>query len=158
MIKIEKVGDWKKVELLISNLVKTFTLVRREHLGKLSTKGLEIVLGHFDDQDLNWEPLGDPYKEWKAKQGLSTDTLMATKRYRESIEAKTNVEQAGIGVRLGEMTLSGEEMDMIAMVHEYGSRGHGIPERPLWQPSFNELMEWWESEGFPAYDIIKILT
>ena len=158
MIKVVKTGEWQKVELLLRTLVNVFTKVRREHLQKLSAKGLEIVLGHFDDQDLNWEPLGDPYKAWKAKQGLSTDTLMATKRYRESIEAKTNVEQAGIGVRLGAMTLSGEEMDMIAMVHEYGSRGHGIPERPLWQPSFNGLMEWWEGEGFPAYDILKQLV
>lgn len=155
-MKLKLTGDWKRVAKIISNLYRIFTAVRRNHLKAVSERGLDIVLSHFDAQDLNWEPLGDPYKVWKAKQGLSTDILVASKRYRESITSGTDDETAWVGVPNGERNDVGEEIAMIAAVHEYGSRGNNIPERPLWQPSFDELMKWWEDElGFPANDVLE---
>jgi len=157
-MKIEMTGDWKRVMRIISNLYRIFVAVRRRQLEEIGREGLNVVLGHFDAQDLNWEPLGDPYKAEKAKKGLSTDTLKATLRYQQSITTGGNDETVWIGVPQGERNDAGEEIAMIAAVHEYGSMGNNIPERPLWQPSFDELMKWWESElGHPAQEVIERL-
>lgn len=72
--------------------------------------------------------LSDAWLARKVKQGLDTRTLMATRRYYESIEAK-KVEPGVWGVVCNDLELR----DRL----EYGTK-RGMPPRPHWGPVLTE--------------------
>lgn len=152
-----KTGDWNKALRTMKNLRSVIERIRRDALQALGEKGMEIVIGHLMAQDLNWEPLSDEYKQQKAARGDSTDMLIASRSYVDSIATGGDDSSVWIGVPEGARNEAGEELALIAAVHEYGSMSRNIPDRPLWSPALQELLDWWEKDGLPAEKIIEEL-
>jgi len=156
--EIRMVGDWQKVALLIQNMAMEMEKAKITSLQRFGLKMEEVVLNHISMQDMGWKPLDPKYIESKVRKGLSENILVATSDYFNAIQSWVDKDSQTtyIGVKKGKIDKDGNEIGDIAQVHEYGSMSGKIPKRPLWEPSFKDVKEWYyRSDHTPDKIFIK---
>lgn len=126
----------KVIEVFSKSLFKVTEVSTLRAASRLHTYILDVL----DTQSYNWKPLSAAYKKRKEKKGLDTRILLATHEYRDSIFYKENKDgSVVVGVPNKIHQDSGLHFNMLARIHEFGSKKVGIPARPLWRPA----MSWW---------------
>jgi len=148
---IVRTGDWNKVGNIVSNLSKIAVESRDIALKNFALKGEAVAKQHISNQDLGWVPLKVETINQKVKKGLSTNILISTSTYFQSITSKVVNKTAYAGVVRGVMSGDGKtQLVDIAPVHEFGSSSARIPARPLWKPTLQECLEWSVKNNNPA--------
>jgi hypothetical protein len=141
-MSFKKVGDWGKVTFLIGQLEEELTRAQLLSLKRFGLKVEAVAKTHISRQDLKWEALKPVYLARKVKQGMSENTLVATSSYFNSITSFVMLDSVYAGVRKEAKNKTGQNLADIAAVHEYGSKSGNIPARPLWKPTFQEVIIW----------------
>lgn len=139
---LERVGDWKKVTKLISNLQKDLESAQSISLKRFSVKAEAIAVTHISKQDLNWKSLKASTISSKIRKGYSENILVASGLYFQSITGYVIKDTVYVGVKRNIKTKDGVSLTNIAEVHEFGSRSGRIPARPLWRPTMQEVLKW----------------
>lgn len=153
---ISKIGDWKTIAKMVRNLRKDFKEARKKSLKAVGDKTLSELRGHIERQDLPWKPLSEKYLRQKAAKSQPLDTLYATGQLRDSITIIHKEGKVFIGIPKGARTKDGgDDLTIIAAVHEFGSDGRGIEARPLFQPTFADVQKWNKAKNSPAKHIMK---
>ena len=152
---LKKVGRWGAVKKLGNSLKKLAGQSQKETLEKAHKKAYEIVVNHMDRQDLAWEPLAESTIAQKARDGYSTDILIRTRLYRESIESGVEGDASYVRVNPSATTRKGDSLTLIAAVHEFGSYANGIEARPLWAPSKREFEAWQRENNRPDMGLLE---
>jgi len=155
-MSMKKFGAWEQVEGLIGKLSKTFKDAQQETLKKVGLFAEGKAKKHMSAQDLGWIPLKPETLKNKQRNNHSTNTLVMTSAYFQSITSWVQGDRAYAGVKKVVRNDQGEEIANIAKIHEFGSRKAGIPARPLWQPVFKEALEWLDNNS-PEELVIKKL-
>jgi hypothetical protein len=151
--RMDKVGDWSKVGLLVKNLPMELKAAQVTALKHWGLKAEGIAKKHISAQDLSWAALSPAYLAAKVRAGHSENTLVATSSYFQSITSWVDVTkmESYAGVKKTAKDEDGNIIADIAATHEFGSVAANIPARPLWQPTFEETMEWFlQSDSRPA--------
>lgn len=149
---IQKVGDWEKVERLINNIKPEMVASKNLSLKRWGLKAEAVAKKHISMQDLNWVQLKPETLATKLRKGYSENILVQTSTYFQSI---TSWQDATInntvyaGVKKQARGKDGEIIADIAATHEYGSKSGRIPARPLWQPTFDEVVRWHFASNTP---------
>lgn len=157
---VSKFGDWDKVTRLIDSLDKECKKVQKKCLMRWGLQAERISKQHITNQDLNWTALKIDYVEWKKRQtkpNLSEKILIATGSYLQSITSYVINDTVYVGVRKSAKDDKGNDIALIARVHEYGYHSLGIPERPLWKPTLEETLQWHVANNDPAKMLIDNL-
>ncbi len=135
-------GPWKNLEnglngfgLKLTSRLQLATLQNAETVRK-------VLVKHLQNQDLSWKPLDPAYLASKKKRGLSTATLIATSQLMQSITTELSGDRlsAFVGVLRSGKRNDGEPPVLIAEIHEFGSGARNIAARPLFRPTFKEVM------------------
>ena len=151
---IRRVGEWRQAMRLATRLAIEMEKARKQSLMQYGLKVEAIAKGHISNQDLRWQELATQTLERKIRKGYSTNILVETSSYFQAITSWVMNDTALIGVRRVAVNSDGEEIANIARVHEYGAGN--IPARPLWQPTFEESLEWFgNSDSTPAKIFMK---
>lgn len=145
-IKFELFGQWGRAMRIFAKLGPDVKQSSINAQTKVADEIVKRVKGHLRNQDLGWKRLDPDYAARKAEAGVSGKTLMAYKKYYESIKTWTSGSRSlvMIGVKRGiyTRTLGGKrsrlEVATIAALHEF-STGKRLPRRPLWNPTIAEM-------------------
>jgi hypothetical protein len=141
-MKTKKIGDWDKAVKAAMEVKSLMEKEKEKVLAEFAEKGLELLKGHIDAQDLPWRPLSDAYLEQKAEEGSALETWVRSQNLYDSLAAITKKGMSFAGVPEGEQTTDGKKMTAIAMIHEFGALSVGIYERPLFRPTMEEMKTW----------------
>ncbi len=147
----KKVGNWEKVARLIKAIKPEMIAARNESLQRWGLKAEGLAKKHISMQDLNWKPLKPETLAAKIRAGYSTNILVQTSTYFQSITSWADLTGGMVfaGVKKQARDKEGNVLADIAAVHEYGSVSGKIPKRPLWQPTFEEVMVWHIAKNQP---------
>ena len=141
-IRVDRVGDWAGVANMVAHLTEEMNKAKELSLKRWGLKAERVSKMHISSQDLGWKPLTPAYKATKIRKGLSENILVATSSYFQSITSFVEGDTVYAGVKKEVKNKDGEVIADIAKLHEYGSQSGQIPARPLWQPTFSEVIEW----------------
>ena len=142
---IKKIGDWASVTAVVGNLAKEMEAARQVSLKRWALKAEAISKTHMSKQDLGWQPLAASTIAAKARKGDSSLILIATSDYFLAITSWVTDGVAYAGVRKQIRNSKGQVLADIARVHEFGRLDGSIKARPLWQPTFKEVLAWYKS-------------
>ena len=136
-------GDWGRIDRTLSGVARNLKSETSRAIGRGLKKVERKILSHIDEQDLDWQPLSEKYKEQKESKGLSPDTLRASNAMYQSITTdQPNAWEGMVGVKRGVKTRDGEEVTDVALIHEQpDDDGTIIPARKLWAPTFEEVKD-----------------
>jgi len=140
---VEFSGDWAALNRVLNEASPKMKAESRKAIGR-QLKLIEAkVLGHIDEQDLEWEPLSPAYAKYKERKKLSPDILRASNQMYSNITTYQGDSYSGaVGVKRGVKTKDGEDVTDIALIHEQpDDDGEKIPARKLWKPTFDEMKE-----------------
>lgn len=132
-------GDWDKAQKFLGNLPRIMDEVAHRVAVKTGLMGEAIAKRYLGGQSLNWTPLAEKSLKAKKRKGHSDAILIATSSYFQAITTWNDKDGAYVGVKRTAKNRDGEVIANIAAVHEYGSLVRGIPARPLWQPTLDQL-------------------
>ena len=155
--KFRKTGDWRKVNMMTRSIQAEMEKSRMLSLKRFGLKVEAVAKMHISNQDLGWAPLNPKYLAQKIKKGLSNNILVATSSYFQSITSYVILDTSYTGVKKHVTEKDGTFVADIAKLHEYGSDSSGIPARPLWKPTINEVMVWHVSHNSPAKYLVQSL-
>lgn len=155
--KFKKIGDWDKVNEIIAKVASKIEQAKESFVKELGDNTLQKLKGHIEAQDLAWRPLSKAYLDLKESQGYPSDTWVRTGKLYDSLSIIKIQQGVCVGVPEGEKTEDGEEMSMIAAVHEFGALSVGIFERPLFRPTMEEMIAWIEEQN-PIQEVIDGLA
>lgn len=156
--KLDKVGDWNKIGLLIQNMPMELKKAQVTALKHWGLKAEAIAKKHISAQDLGWKPLKPETISAKVRAGYSENILVATSSYFQAITSWVDTKEmkAHAGVKKTAKDADGNMIADIAAVHEFGSESGNIPKRELWHPTFKETLEWFKkSNSRPAIIFAK---
>lgn len=147
-----RVGDWDKCESLIHNLGRECVDAKNTSLKRFGLKAEAIAVGHISKQDLGWKALSPAYLAKKIREGFSENILVRSSSYFQAITSWLPPDGVSvyIGVTKDAKNKEGQILADIAAVHEYGSTTAKIPARPLWQPTYKEVIAWHKAHNNPA--------
>lgn len=148
-----KIGKWEQVQMIARVLGKEMEVSQMLSLRRFGLKVEAIAVAHLSSQDLNWVPLKPATLAAKLRRGESEKILIATSSYFQSITSYVIGDTAYAGVKKGIRNSKGEIISDIAILLEYG--GGNIPARPLWQPTFKEVMLWHVSNNTPESILVE---
>lgn len=155
MSSFQKTGDWDKAARLIKALHLEWEKAKDISLKRWALKAEGVSKMHISAQDLGWQALKAETISRKVKKGYSENILVQSSDYFQAITSWVIQDPDGggtayAGVRKSAKNAEGEEIGMIAKVHEFGSASGTIPARPLWRPTFDEVINWFDkSESTP---------
>lgn len=155
---MKKIGEWNKVKNLIGNLAYEMKKAQIISLKQWSLKAEGIAKGHMSSQDLGWTDLQPSTLANKVRKGLSSNILIATSDYFQSITSWVDEGEytAYAGVDKKARNAEGEVIADIAAAHEFGVDSINLPDRPLWRPTFAEVMKWYkQSDSRPDIIFVK---
>ncbi|QQO97567.1 hypothetical protein Molly3_80 [Maribacter phage Molly_3] len=133
----------KKVRALkkLANLNEEFV---EENIKAFAEMFYNRLMLHIENQDLGWRPLSTDYLEWKRSEGKSTKIWVKDGVLQKEIKLMriTDENLWFVGID-GTATYPDSDIpvSMIAAVMEYGSPSKGIPARPLFRPSRQEVIK-----------------
>jgi len=140
-----KLGDWGKLKMASTSLAKDLKKAEVMALKKIGLKGETVAKEYILSQPSSWQPLNAEYKKWKEANKRSNKTLISSSSYLQSIthkiDARAMVAYAGVTKKTTHKESKRPMMD-IAKVHEFGSKGQGIPARPVWRPTLALVKKW----------------
>ena len=139
---LKKIGNWAKAAKVVANLKKEHERIKEDFLDLVAEKGLDIVVGHIDKQDLPWRPLSESYLMEKRAQGYQSEIYIRTKKFYDSLAIKKFKNGRFVGIPKGIQTDKGDKMEDLARIHEFGALSVGIYARPLFGPSATELEDY----------------
>lgn len=140
---LNRIGDWERVGNLVANINKEMVAARDLSLKRFGLKVEAVAKGHMSSQDLGWTPLKPLTVARKLSKGQSEDILIATSTYFQSITSWVDGDSVMAGVKKAAYSDDGKtELADIAAVHEFGSKSGKLPARPLWTPTFEEVIAW----------------
>jgi hypothetical protein len=142
MIKIEKVGEWDAVQELVDSLQAKLAKVQAAVIRKFGLEAVKKVVAHIHAQDLPYEPLSDGYIEQKQAEGSPTDFYNRTGKFKDNIVALESKDGVAVGLDKSARTDGGELYSDIAAILEFGSQANGLPARPLFTPTLQEMLVW----------------
>lgn len=151
------VGDWSGAKSMIKGMPRNFKTAMRQALPKVGLKGERIAVKFIQTQELGWEPLSEKYLAFKLRSGKSEKIYVKESDYMQAITSKVEKDSVFIGVIKKVYNEKGDEIADIALTLEYGSEKRGIPARPLWRPTYDELKSWLQREKFFAKEIVNHL-
>jgi hypothetical protein len=115
-------------------------------------------VNHLANQDLGWKDLSESYKavkerkfkkraakvrKSKRKDAPVQKILIDTSTLFQSITSFAKDGKVHVGVPAGDKYADGgKSLAYVAAVHEFGVESRGIPARPLFKPSRDELKQW----------------
>ncbi len=136
-------GDWDRLSKVLDRAANGFKSEQAKALGRSLKRIERTVLGHIDNQDLDWEPLAEAYADRKMARNLSPDILRATNEMYQNITTAQPTAWTGmVGVQRGVKSKDGDDVTDIALIHEQpDDDGKIIPARKLWQPTFEEMKD-----------------
>ncbi len=138
MSTVKKFGAWN----IVANQLKKQSIHIKVAVDKGFTKvaltGERIVLEHIQNQDLDWEPLQETYREKKRKQAYSDSIYVKTGSYFNEIKGWHDRKRVYVGIPKGAINSDGNSLETIGQTLEYGSNKLNIPPRPLMEPSMEE--------------------
>lgn len=137
-MKVEKDGDWDKVNTLVNNLQKELKMSQLLALKRMGLLAEKIAVTHISKQDLGWKSLSSNTISEKIRLGYSEDILVRTSTYFQSITTYVKEDVSYTGVRKNVTDDNGNVVADIAAVHEFGSVSANIPKRELWKPTMKE--------------------
>lgn len=153
------IGDFDEFKRFGNEILKSMEKAREIALKRAGLKGEAIAKLHISNQDLNWVLLEPKTIATKIRKGYSENILVATSSYFQSITSWADKERCYVGVKKTAKDAEGNVIADIARTHEFGSKAAGIPERPLWRPTYAETLQWWQKEeNSPAYIFKQIIT
>lgn len=155
--KFEKFGDWNRAMLIIKRLKKEAEKAVKKSLQMVGEKGVEISKGHLTNQDLAWKPLKESTINAKVARGDDPRILVSSNRYYQAISSQVSGNGVFAGIKKGEITERGDDLTLVAAVHEFGALSIGIEARPLWQPTLMESIGWAKDEANPAKILLEAL-
>jgi len=133
-------GDWAKTQRIMSSMPKFISVLRKRIVQVLASRYYDALKHHLESQDLPLAPLNDWYRQWKEKHGLDSRILIATGELMDNIKIyDIAIGKAFIGIKGGKQHKGGIDMALLALIHEYGSVERGMPARPLYRLTFEEL-------------------
>lgn len=134
-------GDWSSLKRVLDSASPTLRKESGRRIGRLLKTTEAKVLSHLDDQDLDWTPLNEGYKEAKERKKLSPDILRRTNQMYSNITTAQEDDYSGaVGVKRGVKSKDGGDLTDIALIHEQPDNdGKKIPARKLWKPTFDEV-------------------
>lgn len=147
-MSMQRTGAWGQVANLIRNIGPEMRMAKRDSLYRFAAKTEAIAVTHISAQDLGWKRLKAATIRRKKKKGFSTNILVETSTYFQSITSWVANDTAYIGVKRGVYEPDGTEVANIAAIHEFGAGA--IPARPLWKPSLNEALIWHTNNNLPS--------
>lgn len=130
MINLRLTGNWIGARNGLASLPLILHSSSMWGQRKAAEKLVKIVKGHINNQDLNWAPLSSSTNSGDPR------ILVDTQAYLNSIKAWRQNYVYNVGVPLSAYNHRGISISEIATRHEYG---FGVPQRPLWIPSVQEL-------------------
>ena len=145
--KFERFGDWDAILAKLNKMTEAIGKAMEEVFDELGQEGENKLKAHLEDQDLGWDALSPAYLESKSNDGYGSDTLIRSRKMYDSITYKSGSGGTWMGIPEGEQTETGQEMSMIAAVHEFGAKSVNIDPRPLYAPTMEELKVWLKKEG-----------
>lgn len=135
-ISFEKVGGWKKADILMDNLNPALIASQMWGERKVAEMLLRIVKGHLKNQDLGWQALS---RDTLFKKRGDGRVLVWTESYLNSIKTWQQKGVRFVGVNKDAThPETGNPIWQIAQIHEYKSYNGG-PYRALWGPSYEEI-------------------
>lgn len=154
-----KIGDWDKIKRITGALAKEMENARKISLKRWGLKAEGLAKTHISKQDLNWKPLEPETIAQKIRKGYSENILVATSSYFQSITSWSDGESAYAGVKKTAKDTEGNVIADIAAIHEFGSKSGKIPARPLWKPTLDETMEWFDKkENQPTAIFMQLIS
>jgi len=138
---VELTGDWAALKRVLHSAAPKVKSESRRTIGRQLKLVEAKVLGHIDQQDLEWQALSEKYAAKKEKKGLSPDILRASNQmYQNITTALINDFSGAVGVKRGVKEKNGQDVTDIALIHEQPKDdGKKIPPRKLWKPTFEEM-------------------
>ena len=92
-------------------------------------------------QKYDWEPLTEGYAKYKERKGLDKRILIATGDYvKRGIVMRVSSGFVFVGPKEGTHEPSGLPYEVLAKIHEYGTKDGRIPARPLYRPVLSVLL------------------
>lgn len=135
-------GDWAKAKRLFNQLPTNLKSISAESQKLIAEKYVRAVRSHLRNQDIpGWTPLSYKYASRKLKDIGSTDMLIASWDYYNSIKAWRERNVYYTGVPISETYRNGIKIARVAAIHESWSTIPGRPHRPLWSYTFNNDMK-----------------
>lgn len=136
-----KIGDWEKLDRLLSGFGQRFKRNVRRATDKNGRLLESTVVGHFENQDLPWPSLTPGYRKRKIREGYSEQILIRTSTLSQNIRYHRQSWNEGfVGVARNVMTSDGQSLVNIGAVHEFGTRDGRVPARPFVSPSLEECI------------------
>ncbi len=132
-------GDWSKAKEVMRQLPTFVTVLQATLVDGVSQEYYNRLKDHFESQDLNLEPLSQWYSQWKAKRGLDSRILIATGQMLREIGIHDDGSGKFVGIKGGKRHRSGIDIALLALLHEYGSTARGVPARPVYRVTVQEL-------------------
>jgi hypothetical protein len=135
----KKIGNWDgAIEFFRTSgyRVKTVALKAQEEICREYKKRL---INHIISQDLNWQPLSERTRERKNPKNKDL-ILIDTELYVKSISITRMGNTWMTGIKKGiayKRKGSFINLDRVAVLNEFGTTK--VPERPLWEPTLEEL-------------------
>ncbi len=135
-------GDWGRA---VRALVQARVKVRRAMetgLRQACAQTERAVVLHIQKQDLAWQALSPRYLARKVAKGLSEQIYIATSSYIQSVTSRVDAMRliGAVGVARSAVRKDGELFEDIPATLEFGSKDGTIPPRPLWRPTFREML------------------
>lgn len=132
-------GDWTKTKRVLTQMPRFIETLKRRLMSEVSQRYYDSLRYHFQQQDLNLEPLSAWYSEWKQKRGLDSRILIATGQMFDAIKIHDDGHDTFVGIKRGKRHRSGIDIALLALVHEYGSAARGVAARPVYRITLQEL-------------------
>lgn len=147
---VTQIGDWQGVARMVNSFNRVAKTTSRIYLNAFADLAVGVAKDHITSNDLGWHELSESWLDYKQRMGWREDIYMATGTYFHSIIPVVHIDQlsAFAGVRKGVLSgSSGEELVKVAELLEYGFMEYpfvagGLTARPLWTPTFVEVMTW----------------
>lgn len=159
MSSLRRIGEWERVGRLVRDLGPNIKKAGTMSLMRWGLKAERIAIEHLSAQDLDWKPLAPYTLSQKISRGGSELTLIDTHTYFRNITSWVEDWTAYVGVKRGLTSKDGKvDLGLIAATHEYGSSSGRIPARPLWTPTFTEVMKWHVDFNQPVMHLANILS
>lgn len=149
-------GDWDIVGLFTQRLGRELSASRAIALKRIALESEKIAKQHIQRQDLKWSPLNAAYLKRKLAQGMNKKILIRTSTYFQSVTGYVEGDTALAGIKREAKDKDGKSLANIAAVHEYGSKRRNIPARPLWKPTYAEMLGKIRDVEFSAPHIFAI--
>lgn len=159
MASFRRIGEWERIGRLVRDLGPNCIKAQRISLMQFGLKTERIAKEHISAQDLQWAPLSPNYLYRKVRAGHSENIYVMTSTYFQSINSWVEYDTALIGVRRGKLAGDGSsDLGKIARDLEYGNDFTYLPARPLWRPTFAEVMKWHAKFNQPVIHLSKLMS